>query len=39
MTLALPRKGLMIDKARGSVDELFLADVGAPRELYQAEEL
>ncbi len=38
-TLALPRKRLAIDKARASIGELFLAGVGAPTELYRAEEL
>ncbi len=39
MTLALPKEGFTIDQARASVGELFLADIGVPRELYRAEEL
>jgi len=35
MTLALPKRGLMQESARPYVGQLFLADIGVPRELYQ----
>ena len=34
MTLALPKEGLRASEARGHVGELYLADIGIPRELY-----
>jgi len=35
-TLALPNQGLLTPKARPMVGELFLADIGVPRVLYQS---
>jgi len=34
MTLALPKQGLRSDAGRPLVGELYLADIGVPRELY-----
>ena len=36
MTLALPKTGLRAPSARDRVGELYLADIGAPRELFAA---
>ena len=35
LTLALPKQGLLLDGNRAVVGELFLADIGVPRELYE----
>lgn len=35
LTLALPKRGLLTDKARPMVGELFLADISVPRSLYK----
>ncbi len=34
LTLALPKKGLLVEEARKYVGELFLADIGIPPSLY-----
>lgn len=34
MTLALPKEGLVSDAARSVIGELYLANIGVPRELY-----
>jgi len=34
LTLALPKIGLLEERARTYVGELFLADISVPRELY-----
>ena len=34
LTLALPKTGLASDSARAHVGELYLADIGVPRQLY-----
>lgn len=34
MTLALPKKGLVLQAARDCVGELYVADIGVPAELY-----
>ncbi len=34
MTLALPKRGLVVDTARRCVGELYLADIGVPPALY-----
>ena len=34
LTLALPKKGLLVEGARRYVDELFLADIGIPPSFY-----
>lgn len=39
MTLALPKTGLLTDKARPMVGELFLADISVPPSLYKAPKL
>lgn len=39
MTLALPKTGLFVPSARPFVGELYLADIGAPPELYAAPSL
>lgn len=36
LTLALPKTGLLTDRARPMVGELFLADISVPRSLYKA---
>ena len=36
MTLALPKTGLMVERARENVGALYLADISVPRELYKA---
>ncbi len=36
LTLALPKQGLLTPAARPMVGEIFLADIGLPRVLYQA---
>ncbi len=36
MTLALPKTGLRVPSARDRVGELYLADIGVPRELFAA---
>lgn len=35
LTLALPKNGLMVKKAKRFVGELYLADISIPREIYQ----
>lgn len=35
LTLALPKKGLLVGSARGVVGELYLADISVPRALYE----
>lgn len=35
LTLALPRKGLLVREARRYVGNLFLADIGIPPVLYR----
>jgi NAD(P)H-hydrate epimerase len=35
MTLALPKKGLLLDESREFVGDLYLADIGVPPELYK----
>jgi NAD(P)H-hydrate epimerase len=35
MTLALPKKGLLKQKARSVVGSLYLADIGVPNVLYK----
>ncbi|OLZ09177.1 NAD(P)H-hydrate epimerase [Sulfobacillus thermosulfidooxidans] len=35
MTLALPKKGLVMPQAQGYVGDLYLADIGVPGELYR----
>jgi NAD(P)H-hydrate epimerase len=35
MTLALPKKGLIIADSREYVGDLYLADIGVPTELYR----
>ena len=39
LTLALPKTGLLTDKARPMVGELFLADISVPPSLYRAPKL
>jgi NAD(P)H-hydrate epimerase len=34
LTLALPKHGLLVRKARKYVGELFLADISVPHEIY-----
>jgi NAD(P)H-hydrate epimerase len=34
MTLALPKRGLLVPGARSAVGELYLADIGVPPQLY-----
>lgn len=35
MTLALPKKGLLLNESREYVGDLYLADIGVPYELYK----
>lgn len=35
MTLALPKKGLLVDNVKAQVGELYLADISVPPELYR----
>ena len=39
LTLALPKKGLLVPSAKQFVGELYLADIGVPPELYTAPSL
>ena len=35
LSLALPKRGFLMEPARGSIGELYLADISVPPELYK----
>jgi NAD(P)H-hydrate epimerase len=35
LTLALPKTGLMVETARSYVGDIYLADIGIPKEVYE----